>query len=65
EIRRDFVAVLMEIEDVALRFVLERVEQGIPAFVEMWDHLGGYEWHHRKMRWLTDNRSRVEDALLA
>ena len=65
EVRRDFMAVLMEIEEVALRFVLERVDQRIPAFVEMWEDLGGHEWHHRKMRWLTDNRSRIEDALLA
>jgi Ser/Thr protein kinase RdoA (MazF antagonist) len=63
EIRRDFTAVLLEIEEVALRFVLERVEQGIPAFVEMWDDLGGQEWHQRKMTWLTDNRSRIDDAL--
>jgi hypothetical protein len=55
---------LLEIEEVALRFVLERVERGIPSFVEMWDDLGGQEWHQRKMAWLTDNRSRIDDALV-
>jgi Ser/Thr protein kinase RdoA (MazF antagonist) len=63
--RRDFTGVLMEIEEVALRFVLNRVNQGIPAFVEMWDDLGGHDWHHRKMAWLTDNQSRIDDALIA
>lgn len=65
EVRRDFTAVLMEIEEVALRFVLDRVDQRVSAFVEMWNDLGGHEWHHRKMGWLTDNRSRIDDALLA
>jgi hypothetical protein len=53
----------METEEVALRFVLNRVNQEIPAFVEMWNDLGAYDWHHRKMAWLTNNRSRIDDAL--
>jgi len=64
-VRRDFTGVLMETEEVALRFVLKRVNQRIPAFVEMWNDLGGHEWHHRKMTWLTDNQSRIDDALMA
>lgn len=65
QVRQDFPGVLMEIEDVALQFVLNRVNKGVPAFVEMWNDLGGHEWHHRKTSWLTDNQSRIEDALIA
>ena len=64
QIRRHFTGVLMEIEEVALQFVLNRVDQGVPAFVEMWDDLGGHEWHHRKMTWLADNQSRIDNALV-
>jgi len=63
QIRRDFTGVLMETEEVALRFVLDRVDQGIAAFVEMWNDLGAHDWHRRKMAWLTDNQSRIDDAL--
>jgi aminoglycoside phosphotransferase (APT) family kinase protein len=63
QVRRDFTGALMETEEVALRFVLNRVNQEIPAFVEMWNDLGAYDWHHRKVAWLTNNRSRIDDAL--
>jgi len=63
QIRRDFTGVLMETEEVALRFVLDRVDQGIPAFVKMWNDLGAHDWHRRKMAWLTNNQSRIADAL--
>jgi hypothetical protein len=65
QVRRDFTGVLMEIEEVALQFVLNRVDKGVPAFVEMWNDLGGHEWRCRKMTWLTDNQSRIDDALIA
>lgn len=64
EIRREFTAVLMEIEEVALRFVLERVDDGVQAFVEMWKDLGGHQWHRRKLAWLGENRSGIDDALV-
>jgi len=63
EMRREFTAVLMEIEDVAIRFVRDQVELGTPGFVQMWDELGGQERHRRKMAWLTGNVSRLNDAL--
>jgi hypothetical protein len=63
QIRSDFTGVLMETEEVALRFVLDRVDQGIPAFVKMWNDLGAHDWHRRKMAWLTNNQSRIADAL--
>lgn len=63
EMRRQFTTVLMEIEEVALQFVLERIDQGEQAFVEMWDDLGGHERHLRKMAWLSENGSRIDDTL--
>lgn len=63
EIRQAFTSVLMEIEEVALRFVTERVDQGIEPFVEMWNGLGGHERHRRKMTWLAEHTSRIDDAL--
>lgn len=64
ETRREFTAVLMEIEEVALRFVMERVDDGVQAFVEMWNDLGGPQRHRRKMAWLGANLSRIDDALV-
>jgi Ser/Thr protein kinase RdoA (MazF antagonist) len=65
EIRQAFTTALIEIEELALRFVTERVDQGEKAFIEMWNDLGGHERHHRKMTWLNENRSRIDDALVA
>lgn len=65
ETRQEFTAVLMDIEEVALRFVKERVDQGVQAFVEMWNDLGGQERHLRKMAWLDENRPRIDDVLVA
>jgi aminoglycoside phosphotransferase (APT) family kinase protein len=65
QIRRSFTAVLFAIEDVAHRFVTSRVDQGVPAFVEMWHALGGSERHLRKMAWLTENRSRIDEAVMS
>jgi hypothetical protein len=61
--RREFSAGLMEIEDVAIRFVTDQVKLGIPGFVQMWEELGGQERHRRKMAWLTDNLPRLDGAL--
>jgi hypothetical protein len=63
--RRAFTAVLMETEDVALNFVTTRIEHGDPAFVDMWNGLGGRDRFDRKMRWIDHNRSRIDDALTA
>jgi aminoglycoside phosphotransferase (APT) family kinase protein len=63
EMRREFSAGLMEIEDVAIRFVTDQVKLGIPGFVQMWEELGGQERHRRKMAWLTDNLPRLDGAL--
>ncbi len=61
--RRSFTTVLMEIERVALRFVLDRVRLGEPAFVRMWADLGGDTRHRRKMGWLEQNLPRLDAVL--
>ena len=63
ETRREFTTVLMEIEEVALRFVMKRVDDGVQAFVEMWNDLGGLSQHRRKMAWLGENLSSIHDAM--
>ncbi|MDP9493973.1 MAG: phosphotransferase [Actinomycetota bacterium] len=61
--RRSFGSVLMEIEAVALDFVLGRIERGEPAFARMWDELGGETRYLRKMAWLEGQLPRIESAL--
>lgn len=61
--RQGFGAVLMEIEEVALRFVLGRIDRGEAAFMRMWNDLGGEERHERKMRWLEEHLPRIEETL--
>jgi aminoglycoside phosphotransferase (APT) family kinase protein len=63
--RGEFSDVLLEIEEVAIRFVMDQVELGSPGFVQMWEELGGEERHRRKMAWLTENLSRLDDALVS
>lgn len=63
EIRRTFTDVLMEVEDVALRFVLSRIDAGDQGFIDMWNDLGGLERSKRRMAWLQDNLVRFDEAL--
>lgn len=65
EVRPTFTKVLMQIEEVALRFVLNRVEQGEEGFARMWNELGGYERYERKMAWLRENLDRIDEALIS
>lgn len=64
ETRRTFTDVLMLIEDVALRFVMSRVESGDQGFIDMWNDLGGQERSRRRMAWLSENLTRFDEALL-
>lgn len=41
------------------------VEAGEPAFVAMWEQMGGQERYDRRARWLSTTRARFVDALLA
>jgi hypothetical protein len=54
----------MEIEDVAVRFVLGRIEKQDAAFIRMWNALGGKTRHQRKMAWLDANLAHIDRALL-
>ena len=62
--RRSFASVVMEVEAVALHFVLGRIERGETAFIRMWDALGGETRYLRKMTWLEDQLPRIESGLL-
>ena len=61
--RQSFGSVLLQAEEVALRFVLGRIEQGDAAFARMWTELGGEARHRRKMTWLEQQLDRIEATL--
>jgi Ser/Thr protein kinase RdoA (MazF antagonist) len=63
EARRAFTAVLLEVEEVALRFVLGQVKRRNEPFVQMWKALGGEDRQRRKMAWLEQHRARLDEAL--
>ena len=44
-------------------FVRRRVERGEPAFVEMWERMGGEARYAHRRDWFTQNRSRIVEAL--
>lgn len=44
-------------------FVRRRVESGEPAFVEMWEHMGGQARYDRRREWFASQRPRFESAL--
>ena len=60
--RRRFPAVLMEIEHIALQFVLTRIDRGERAFADSWFG-GGKERYALKMSWLERNLPRLGKAL--
>ena len=61
--RIELVEVLERQFDQGGAFVRRRVEAGEPAFVEMWEAMGGQERMDRRRRWFTANRQRFVDAL--
>lgn len=63
--RQLFPSVLMAIEEVALRFVVGRIDRGEAAFIGMWNDLGGAERHQRKMHWLERHLPRIEESLFS
>lgn len=44
-------------------FVRRRVERGEPAFVEMWEQMGGQARFDRRRDWFAQNRSRFVEML--
>ena len=62
--RPDLVEALVTQADHGGAFVRRRVEAGEPAFVAMWEQMGGQERYDRRARWLRANRGRFTDALV-
>ncbi len=56
--REDLVAVIEQQMDAGGAFVRRRVEQGEPAFVEMWERMGGEARYDRRRDWFAQHRER-------
>jgi phosphotransferase family enzyme len=61
--RSDFLAMLEEGMEAGHHFVRRRVERGEPAFVTMWEQMGGQARYDRRQAWFSRNRQRFLDAL--
>jgi hypothetical protein len=61
--RRDFLHVLDRAISTGGDFVRRHVERGEPAFVEMWNTMGGQARYDRRYEWFTRNRQRFADVL--
>jgi aminoglycoside phosphotransferase (APT) family kinase protein len=61
--RRTMVAALAGSIERGGEFVRRRVEAGEPAFIEMWDSVGGQERFDRRRRWFDQNRGRFDAAM--
>lgn len=61
--RSGFVAVLDDVIRTGGNLVRRRVDRGEPAFVAMWNEMGGQARYDRRYSWFLDNRQRFVDAL--
>jgi thiamine kinase-like enzyme len=61
--RSRFLAVLGDAIATGDRFVRRRVERGEPAFVQMWNTMGGAARYERRRQWFERHRQRFADAL--
>jgi len=61
--REELVAIIEESMTHGGEFVRRRVQRGEPAFVEMWEQMGGQAHYDRRRDWFARNRSRFLDAL--
>ena len=61
--RREFVDILDDAIRTGGDFVRLRVERGEPAFVAMWNEMGGQARYDRRYEWFLRNRQRFLDAL--
>ena len=61
--RGEFLAVIDEAVASGGQFVRARVERGEPAFVKMWNEMGGEARYDKRRAWLAQNRDRFSDAL--
>jgi Phosphotransferase enzyme family len=61
--RHEFLDVLGEAIATGGAFVARRVAEGNPAFIAMWNQMGGQARYDRRTEWFERNRSRFLDAL--
>lgn len=61
--REELVDVIAEVMATSGAFVRRRVERGEPAFVEMWEKMGGEARFERRARWFERERDRFVEAL--
>jgi hypothetical protein len=61
--REELVRVIGEGMDNVGDFVRRRVERGEPAFVEMWERMGGQARYDRRRNWFVQHRDRFVEAL--
>jgi len=61
--REELVAIIEESMTHGGEFVRRRVQRGEPAFVEMWEQMGGQARYDRRRDWFARHRSRFLDAL--
>jgi len=61
--RGEFLAVIAESLDPVGGLVERRVARGEPAFLAMWEEMGGRARYERRQAWFHDHRARFADAL--
>jgi hypothetical protein len=61
--RREFLDILGDAIEVGGQFVSRRVARGEPAFVAMWNDMGGQARYDRRNEWFRRNQQRFVDAL--
>lgn len=61
--REELIRIIEQQMDAGGAFVRHRVEQGEPAFVEMWERMGGEARYDRRRDWFAQHRQRFVDAL--
>jgi phosphotransferase family enzyme len=61
--RGDLVDIVDTLMTHGATFVQRHVEAGEPAFVAMWDAMGGAARYELRDRWFADNRARLHDAI--
>ena len=61
--RQGLVEVIGETIATGGEFVRRRVERGEPAFVKMWNDMGGASRYERRRVWFERNRADLVDAL--
>ncbi len=61
--RSEFIRVIGERCEHGGAFVRRRVEAGDPAFIEMWNGMGGEERYERRKQWFESSRQRFLDTV--